>query len=122
LKGVLLFLTLIVLSGCGNKEEIPNKYLYTVAWNDIIYGLTNETVPQNKLGNVIGEISSEGVRNPLPNKNGGIGCSVPECKAPPMVSGSKLREINGVDQHKAIAVETRGNDGYYKLEYYRELE
>ncbi|WP_367760311.1 hypothetical protein [Ammoniphilus sp. 3BR4] len=102
--------------GCEKESNQPIfghsiKYVYTIAWNEIIYGLTNETVSETKLGNVIGEI-----------KYGSIDCNVPECAPPPFKQGGKIREIKGVDQNKALAVETKGNDGYYKIEYYRPLE
>jgi hypothetical protein len=116
---VVPFDIIVLLMGCSDSRDTTKdfeQYTYTVAFNDIVYGFTDEIVPSNLVGNLLGEATT--VVSPNITKNGQIGCNVPGCRAPP---GMKFYTINGYDQKNVIAVEGRNNMEYYKCVYLKEL-
>jgi hypothetical protein len=107
---LITFVISVLLVSC-TEQKTKEVYTYTVAFNYVIYGLTNEEVPLDYIDKTVGEAKS--VVSPQVSENGQIGCSVPECKAPP---GREFYTIKGINAKEAIAVKTRGNneDKYYK--------
>lgn len=121
----LLFMSLLMfctlLTSCSNQSEGKPlyAYLYTVAWNDNIYGITNERITEEQLGSVIGERNNSAIISPLPQRNGDIARSTPEGPPPQIIQDAKLYEIKGIVEDEAIAIE--GQDGYYKCLFYEPL-
>ncbi|MFZ5639136.1 MAG: hypothetical protein ACOY4Q_00335 [Bacillota bacterium] len=112
---LLVFILTITLTGCStpkSRETIlpkPKETItfpsYFIAWNDIIYGLTNDIVPADKISTTIGEVKR--FVSPKPEKNGDAGTILPESKNVIPV-GSKLYLIKGIRKDEAIAVEIWG--------------
>jgi hypothetical protein len=121
LKLICLFLIIFVISlllvSCTEQKN-PRNFVYTVAFNYVVYGFTNEEVALDYIDKTVGEAKS--VVSPQVSENDQIGCSVPECKAPP---GIEFYTIKGINAKEAIAVKTRGNNEakYYKCVYLKKL-
>lgn len=96
-----------------------NPLLLTVAWNDNIYGITNERITAEQLGSVIGERNNNPIISPLPQRNGDISRWTPEGSPPKVIQDAKFYEIKGKIQGEAIAIE--GQDGYYECLFYKPL-
>ncbi|MDQ8738576.1 hypothetical protein, partial [Paenibacillus sp. LHD-38] len=73
----------------------------TVAWNNLLYGLSTEEVDNKDIGNEIGKIKRQ--RTPMPKKNG---------ESNEKLVGSLLFEIKGADTQDVIAVKV--NDKFVK--------
>ncbi len=125
--GVLLTsiaIILVILAGCTSTkpekvvkvnmarvsaQERPS-YNTSVAWNDRIYGLVNETIPIGNIGKEIGRT----VRNisPRPERNGDVACRYADGRLV-VPNGAKLCLIKGISKNEAIAVEI-SDDGFQK--------
>jgi hypothetical protein len=105
----------ILMLGCSDLKqlsEVSPSYMYTVAFNDIVYGITNEEVGAKQMDHFMGE--TQGVVSPKVSHNGEMGCRVSECAPPP---GNKFYSIKELDPKQTIAIETpRGSHTfiYYK--------
>lgn len=102
LKFFLLFFV-IVLTGVSSNIEgaLASTYPSTVAWNNLLYGLSTEEVDNKDIGNEIGKIERQ--RTPMPMKNG---------ESNEKLVGSLLFEIKGADTQDVIAVKV--NDKFFK--------
>ncbi|WP_373232579.1 hypothetical protein [Cohnella sp.] len=100
----------VLLLSCSEKNSKEEKFFtYTVAFNDIVYGFTNEEVALEQIDKLIGE-------------NVQIGCNVPECAAPP---GTEFYSMKSINSKKTIAVKVpRGNNKYlyYKCVYIKKYK
>lgn len=113
-------LLIVVLPGCssnkdkiGNMESNQTTYTYTVAWNGIVYGISDDVVTSDKLGKVIGNVKR--LVSPIPERNGDSARTNPEGPKGPVSIGTKLFELKVVDQREAIAIET--DSGRYVKAY-----
>jgi hypothetical protein len=105
----------LIWSSFSAGEEISAPYMYTVAFNDTIYGLTDEEISADQIDRFMGEAA--GVVSPQINQNNRISCRVSECMAPP---GTKFYTIKALDSNQGIAVEVPGGTllfKYYKCVY-----
>ena len=111
----------VLLLSCSEQNSKEEKlFTYTVTFNDIVYGFTNEEVALDQIDKLVGEANS-GVVSPKVSENVQIGCNVPECAAPP---GTKFYSMKSINSKKAIAVKvSRGNNNYlyYKCVYIKKL-
>lgn len=109
---VLLTGVSVFLFSCSENttKEVKKEqqFTYTVAFDDNVYGFTNDEVTLDDIDKLIGEAS--GVVSPRVTKNGQIGCNVSECKAPP---GTKFYSLKTVDSKEAIAVKVQNGKNNY---------
>jgi hypothetical protein len=114
---LITFVIIVLLISC-TEQKSKEVYIYTVAFNNVVYGFTNEEVGLNYIDKTVGEAKS--VVSPQVSGNGQIGCSVPECKTPP---GTEFYTIKGINAKEAIAFKTSGNNEvkYYKCVYLKKL-
>lgn len=91
----ILMLFLILLGGC--KKGQMSLYPSVIAWNDSIYGVSVEEVPEENIGKQLGEVKR--VKKPVPVENGDANF---------ISIGSKVFEIKDVDIKTAVAVEKEG--------------
>lgn len=99
----------------ATSEVEAKEYVYTVALNGYVYGFTNELVEAEQIENHIGE--GQRVVKSKVEKNGDIGCSVSECKAP---LGINFYSIQNISQKDAIAVKVNETE-YIKCIKIRKL-
>ncbi|MDQ8738236.1 hypothetical protein [Paenibacillus sp. LHD-38] len=98
----LLFIVIVLTGFLSNIEgTLASTYPSTVAWNNLLYGLSTEEVDNKDIGNEIGKIKRQ--RTPMPKKNG---------ESNEKLVGSLLFEIKGVDTQDVIAVKV--NDKFVK--------
>jgi hypothetical protein len=100
-----ILLSITILTGCTNDEEYP----YAIAWNEVIYGRSNEEIPIQNIGKELGEIKQ--TRTPMPKKNE---------ESNEKIVGSKLYEIQGENPQDKIAL--RINDKYFMVTKLSELK
>ncbi|MHB8841074.1 MAG: hypothetical protein ACYC56_04665 [Candidatus Aquicultor sp.] len=84
-----------------SAQERPS-YNTSIAWNDRIYGLVNETIPTRNIGKEVGRT----VRNisPRPERNGDVACRYADGRLV-VPDGAKLCLIKGISKNEAIAAE-----------------
>jgi hypothetical protein len=83
------------------EGALASTYSNTVAWNNLLYGLSDEEVDNKDIGNAIGKIERQ--RTPMPKKNG---------ESNEKLVGSLLFEIKGADIQDVIAIKV--NDKFFK--------
>lgn len=101
LKLFILFFVIVSVSSSNIEGALASTYPSTVAWNNLLYGLSTEEVDNKDIGNEIGNIERQ--RTPMPKKNG---------ESNEKLVGSLLFEIKGVDTLDVIAVKV--NDKFFK--------
>ncbi len=103
MKRLLVILcVLFVLAGCSSMtSNKTGSYPSTVAWHNILYGLSATEVTAQDIGKQIGQIERRVA--PMPKKNG-------DANDKPV--GSLLFEIKGIDVSDVIAVKV--NDTYFR--------
>jgi hypothetical protein len=94
LKFFLLFFVIVSVFSSNIEGALASTYPSSVAWNNLLYGLSTEGVDNKDIGNEIGKIERQ--RTPMPKKNGESNYSIPV--------GSLLFEIKGADTQDIIAV------------------
>lgn len=102
MKFFLLFFVIVLVGFSTNMHDaLASTYPNTVAWNNLLYGLSREEVDIKDIGNEIGKIERQ--RTPMPMKNG---------ESNENLKGSRLFEIKGTDTQDVIAVKV--NDKFFK--------
>ncbi|KRE61924.1 hypothetical protein [Paenibacillus sp. Soil750] len=103
LKFFLLFFVIVSVFSSNIEGALASTYPSSVAWNNLLYGLSTEEVDNKDIGNEIGKIERQ--RTPMPKKNG-------ESNDIRIPVGSLLFEIKGADTQDIIAVKV--NDKFFK--------
>jgi len=94
---IIIMFSLVTLTGCSLSEnESSNSYPSSVAWNNILFGISTEEVSVQDIGKEIGTIKK--IRSPMPLKNG-------ESNDIPV--GSLIFEVNGKNVNEFIAVKVK---------------
>lgn len=68
LKFFLLFFVIVSVFSSNIEGALTSTYPSSVAWNNLLYGLSTEGVDNKDIGNEIGKIERQ--RTPMPKKNG----------------------------------------------------
>ncbi|WP_141504461.1 hypothetical protein [Paenibacillus luteus] len=110
LKFFLLFFVIVSVFSSNIEEALASTYPSSVAWNNLLYGLSTEEVDNKDIGNKIGKIESQ--RTPMPKKNGESNDSIPV--------GSVLFEIKGAATQNVIAVKV--NDKFFKASKFGSIQ
>lgn len=120
---ILIIFVAILTIGCSKNDQQKKTIDYgqpvkvTVAWNDIVYVVTNEHASKDNIGNKIGQIKRQ--VSPEPSENGDVARNTSE--GPNIVNGDgSLYEVKGLDQKEKIAVEL-SKDEYLICDYLHKL-
>ncbi len=107
----LILFSIAVLTGCSQNtaEKTSSSYPSTVAWNNILYGLSAAEVHVKDIGKEIGKIERRIA--PMPKQNG-------DSNDKPV--GCLLFEVKGTDAQDLIAVKV--NDKYFRASKLRPLK
>lgn len=117
-KLLVAFIVIVALTGCSSAKQESNlqpkaktirehaqTFMFSVACNNTIYGLTNELIAAEKVGAVIGFVKR--TVSPQPERNGDLACMATE--SPPITpKNGRLCRIKGVSSDEAIAIEILG--------------
>lgn len=98
---IIIVLILVLFTACSSNNVSKSSYPAVVAWNYVIYGLSIETVPSDKIGFEIGQVKR--TVSAMPEKNGDSNIAS---------VGSKLYTLKNISTEKAIVVKIDGK--YYK--------
>ncbi|CAH1195295.1 hypothetical protein PAECIP111893_00662 [Paenibacillus plantiphilus] len=90
---IIAVVSVIVMGGCSNPTS---EYPYVLIFNNTQYYLLVEQVPQDQIGEQVGEVNRK--VDPMPKENEQSNFS----------ESSKLFEIKGYDPDQVIAVEIEG--------------
>lgn len=102
MKFFFLFFVIVLVGFSTNMHDaLASTYPNTVAWNNLLYGLSREEVDIKDIGDEIGKIERQ--RTPMPMKNG---------ESNENLKGNRLFEIKGTDTQDVIAVKV--NDKFFK--------
>lgn len=95
---IIIMFSFVTLTGCSHisENESSNSYPSSVAWNNILFGISIEEVSVQDIGKEIGTIKK--IRSPMPLKNG-------ESNDTPV--GSLIFEVNGKNVNEFIAVKVK---------------
>ncbi|UUZ86264.1 hypothetical protein LJK88_24355 [Paenibacillus sp. P26] len=93
-----IVLILAILTACSTSAT-SSSYPSAFAWNDAIYGISAEEVPESEIGRKLGEIRH--IVRPKPRKNGDSNEK----------TGS-IYEILGSDHNEVLAIHYK--DTFYK--------
>lgn len=96
---MVIIISYVTLTGCSfiSENKSSNSYPNTVAWNNILFGISIEEVSEQDIGKEIGTINK--IRYPMPIKNG-------ESNDTPV--GSLIFEVKGKNANEFIAVKVKG--------------
>ncbi|MDQ0874306.1 hypothetical protein QFZ77_002965 [Paenibacillus sp. V4I3] len=107
---------IIILSGCSSAPKAENRIneleygksvRLSLAWNDNIYELVDESIPIDQIDKKIGVVNKQ--VSPYPTNNGEVGRNTSE--GPTIIGngGGNLFAIRGVNQQEQLAIELSKN-------------
>jgi hypothetical protein len=117
--------SIMILSGCASSESLKNELEYgkpvrvSLAWNDNIYELGNDSVPIDSIDKEIGVVNKQ--VSPYPTHNGEVGRNTSEGPTIIRSGGGKLYAIKGVSQQEQIVVEI-SKDEYKKCIFFTKIQ
>lgn len=111
IASIVFVATIVGISVFKSSNTNTSDYIYYIAWNNIIYGLSDDVLEINQIGNTLGE-TKRLISGSKPQFNGDVARVTPEGPEGIPV-GSKLLELKNISSKQAIAVYI--NNKYLKL-------